>query len=92
MKKHIRLAVSLGIFMLLLFVLVAGGYAWKIQTKWDCCYPNPKERVMVICNDGRAPVYVNMGDRWCIKFKGRPDGDGRCFKTLDEAARWWCKE
>ena len=89
MKKQLA---SAGLGILILLVFAAAGHAWKVESRWECCYPKPKERVVVKCKDGRAPVYVNMGDKWCKKDKGQPDGAGRCFKTLDEGARWWCKE
>jgi len=92
MKSITRLFLYSATGLILFIVFADVSHAWKIQSKWECCYPKPRERVVVLCKDGRAPVFVNVDGRWCFKRVGQADDADRCFKTLDEGARWWCKE
>jgi hypothetical protein len=79
-------------FIACLVVIMATDLAWSwtIMSKWSCCGTNPRERVQVRCQDGRAPVYVKVNNQWCLKKTGAPDEAGPCFATLDQAARAWC--
>lgn len=74
------------------FLFAQEGSAWEVKSRWTCCGKNPRQRVHVLCKDGRMPTYVLVNNRWCKKYKGRADGDGACYDTLEAAAKAWCKE
>jgi len=45
-------------FALFLFLFCESAYAWEVKTRWVWPQRNGKNRVQVLCKDGRMPTLV----------------------------------